>query len=283
MVYIIIALFCVVLVLSPVWSAQSPPPPLMLAKTVNLYSLDNKPNAYFVSEKLDGVRAVWTGSKLITRQGNLIKAPSWFTAPLPPIILEGELWLRRNAFSELNSIVSKRNPIELEWRQVQFMVFDLPSSTLPFNERVMSIERLAAEMNSNHIKAVKHYQFDKFNELEAYFKQVVEDGAEGLMLNLANAKYQQGRQQALLKLKPYYDAEATVVEQIQGKGKFENMLGALLVENAQGQRFKIGTGFSDEERQNPPEPGDVITYKYFGLTRTGLPRFASFLRIHNKQ
>jgi DNA ligase-1 len=283
MVYIIIALFCIVLALSPVWSAQSPPPPLMLAKTANLYSLDNKPNAYIVSEKFDGVRAIWTGKKFISRQGNLINAPDWFTAPLPTTVLEGELWLRRNAFSELNSIVSKHEPIDSEWQQVQFMVFDLPSSRLPFNERVMTIERIASELNTHHIKAIEHHQFDDFKSLEVYFKQVIENGGEGVMLNLANANYTQGRQSALLKLKPYYDAEATVIDHIEGKGKFEDMLGALLVKNAQGQKFKVGTGFSEAERQNPPKRGDVITYKYFGYTRTGLPRFASFLRINNQK
>ena len=56
------------------------------------------------------------------------------------------------------------------------------------------------------------------------------------------------------------------------------MLGALLVENGDGLRFRIGTGFKDKDRKNPPPIGTVITYKYFGKTNKGLPRFASFLR-----
>lgn len=283
MVYILIALLCIVLVLSPVWSAQSTSPALMLAKTANLHALENKPNAYLVSEKLDGVRAVWNGSKLITRRGNKIHAPEWFIASLPKTTIEGELWLRRNAFSELNSIVSKHHPVESEWQQVKFMLFDLPDSKLSFEERINNLERLSAEVNQTHIQIVEHHRFELFRELEAFFQQVIHNGGEGLMLNLSNATYLQGRQSSLLKLKPYYDAEAVVIDHIEGNGKFKNMLGALLVKNTEGQEFKIGTGFTEQERKTPPKRGSVITYKYLGFTRNGLPRFASFLRVHDKQ
>lgn len=283
MVYILIAILCIVLALSPVWSSESTAPPLMLAKTTSLYSLENKPNAYLVSEKLDGVRAIWTGTRLITRRGNKIHAPEWFTASLPSMTLEGELWLRRNAFSELNSIVSKHTPIKAEWQQVKFMLFDIPDSKLLFEDRVRSLERISAEVNQPHIKVIEHHKFELFRELEGFFQNVIHNGGEGLMLNLAKANYQQGRQNALLKLKPYYDAEAVVIDHIKGKGRFANMLGALLVKNEQGQEFKIGTGFTELERKNPPKLGTVVTYKYLGLTRHGLPRFASFLRVHNKQ
>ena len=67
-----------------------------------------------------------------------------------------------------------------------------------------------------------------------------------------------------------------------GKGRLAGMLGALLVDMPDGRRFRLGTGFSDEERREPPPVGATVTYEYFGKTRNGLPRFASFLRIRDE-
>jgi DNA ligase-1 len=81
------------------------------------------------------------------------------------------------------------------------------------------------------------------------------------------------------------DAEAVVIKHIEGKGKYRGHMGALLVQyiNAKGQqiRFKIGTGFSDDERKNPPPIGTKVTFQYRGYRKRGVPKFASFLRVHS--
>ena len=82
-----------------------------------------------------------------------------------------------------------------------------------------------------------------------------------------------------MKLKPFVDGDASVLAHVNGKGKFQGMLGALLVETPEGIRFKIGSGFSNEERKNPPPIGAVVSYKYSGKTDAGVPKFASYLRI----
>ena len=87
------------------------------------------------------------------------------------------------------------------------------------------------------------------------------------------------RNDDLLKLKTYLDAEARVLKIISGKKKFQGMMGAILVENEEGIKFKIGSGFSDSTRKNPPAIGSIITYKYYGKTKDNKPRFASFLMI----
>jgi len=74
-----------------------------------------------------------------------------------------------------------------------------------------------------------------------------------------------------------------VVEHLAGKGRLQGMMGALRVELPNGRRFRIGSGFSDELRAQPPAPGARITFKYYGRTATGLPRFASFLRVRNDE
>ena len=99
------------------------------------------------------------------------------------------------------------------------------------------------------------------------------------MLHLEDAHYKVGRSSSIMKLKIYLDAEAVVIEHVNGKGKYKNMLGALLVKTPEGLLIKIGTGFTDKQRSNPPVIGSTITYQYVGKTLKGVPRFASFKRM----
>ncbi len=251
-------------------------PPLTLAKT---YQADVDVSQYWVSEKLDGVRAYWDGQQLVSRQGNIYPAPVWFTQGFPHQALDGELWLGREQFQQLVSIVKKKQPIDSEWKTVQYFVFDLPQSKSIFNQRLKTLQALIKHSNSPYLHLVEQYRVADKSTLMRTLNQVVDAGGEGLMLHHADALYHSGRNTDLLKVKPFYDAEATVIAYIEGKGKFSGLLGALLVEMPNGLRFKIGSGFNLQQRQNPPKIGSMITYKYFGKTQKGIPRFASFLRI----
>lgn len=233
---------------------------------------------YLVSEKYDGVRAIWTGQQLITRNGNPIHAPAWFTEPLPHIWLDGELWTQRQDFDALSGIVRTHIPDDYDWANVSYMVFDMPDDSLPFEQRYQNYSALIKQLNVEHIRAVKQQRFSSNHALSEHLQTMVKNGAEGLMLHLATARHRSGRSNALLKLKPYFDAEAVVIAHLPGKGKYTGMMGALRVRNQQGIEFSVGTGFTDLERANPPSVGSTITYKYHGYTNNGLPRFASFLR-----
>lgn len=251
------------------------------AQLANVYdeASANVVSDYLVSEKYDGVRAIWTGEQLLTRQGNLIPAPDWFTAPLPEVWLDGELWTQRQDFEALSSIVRTQFPNDELWRQVSYMVFDMPDEQLPFVQRYASYSNLIKTINAEHIKAVKQQRFYSNHALSVHLQALVEEGAEGLMLHLAAAHHQAGRSNALLKLKPYFDDEAVVIAHLPGRAKYTGMLGALRVRNKQGVEFSVGTGFTDFDRANPPPVGSMITYQYHGYTNNGLPRFASFLRV----
>lgn len=234
---------------------------------------------YLVSEKYDGVRAIWTGEQLLTRQGNRIPAPDWFTAPLPAVWLDGELWTQRQDFEALSSIVRTETPSDELWRRVSYMVFDMPDAELPFAQRYANYSDLLKTINAEHIKAVKQQRFDSNHALSEHLQNLVKEGAEGLMLHLATAPHRSRRSHALLKLKPYFDDEAVVIAHLPGQGKYRGMLGALRVKNKKGIEFSVGSGFTDRERASPPPIGSTITYKYHGFTNNGLPRFASFLRV----
>ncbi len=256
------------------------PPPLTLAKT---YQGQTDLTQYWVSEKLDGVRAYWNGKQLISRQGNPFIAPSWFTKNFPDEALDGELWLGRGKFQALLSIVRKKQAIESEWKQVRYFIFDLPQSNKPFSKRLKQLQQLTALYRGDYLKLVKQFQVADKTALMQALDKIVEKGSEGLMLHHSDALYHAGRNSDLLKVKPYYDAEARVLAYIPGKGKYTGLMGAILVETNKGLQFKIGSGFTDKQRSTPPAINSIITYTYHGKTLKGIPRFASFLRIREQE
>lgn len=251
-------------------------PPLLLA---NVWSENLDPTQYLVSEKYDGARAMWDGTTLRFRSGRTVNAPSWFIAQLPPEKLDGELWIARGKFEQLSAAVRRTTPQDDEWREIKYMVFELPDANGTFAERYAAIQSITKRINVPAIRAVEQKRGTTREALRTQLNAIVKAGGEGLMLHIADAPYLTGRSDALLKLKPLEDTEAKVIAHVPGRGKYAGMMGALRVEMPDGKRFKIGTGFSDEMRKNPPPIGTTITYTYRGLTPSGLPRFASFLRI----
>ncbi len=249
---------------------------VLLAKTAPV-GID--PIGYLVSEKLDGVRAVWDGKVLRFRSGRAIAAPAWFIAKLPKEPLDGELWIGRGQFDVLSGTVRKAKPVDAEWQKVNYMVFELPAGSGSFKDRALAIESIVNKVAWQQLQAVEQTAIANRATLQAKLDDVVQSGGEGLMLHLANAPLITGRSDVLLKLKPLNDAEATVVGYIAGKGKYVGMTGALAVKTANGLRFNLGTGLSDEQRKSPPAIGSKVTYTYRDLTPSGKPRFASFLRV----
>lgn len=248
----------------------------------NLYRDGVNLEEFLVSEKLDGVRGYWDGEKLISRQGNTINAPQWFLKNFPSEPLEGELWINRGSFEKVSQIIRCQTCDDAAWREVRFMIFDLPKSSEVFFKRYEAMRILAAQADSKYLQVVDQFEIKDAAALKKLLNLTVENGGEGLMLHRKNSLYIAKRTDDLLKLKTFEDAEAQVIAHIAGKGKNSEKLGALLVENDQKIRFKIGSGFSEEQRKNPPKIGAIITYKFFGKTKNGTPRFASFWRERNE-
>jgi DNA ligase 1 len=258
------------------------PPSILLA---NVLGPNVDVTQYLVSEKFDGVRAIWDGKTLRFRSGRDVAAPRWFIEKLPPEPLDGELWIARSRFDELSGVVRKNVPDDIEWRRVQYLIFELPQSenspTVSFNDRVAQLKLIVERTNFPALKVVDQFRVKDRAELKRKLDAIVKSGGEGLMLHLADAPYVTGRSDVLLKLKPLLDTEATVIEHIPGKGKHTGKMGALLLETKSGVRFKLGTGFSDAVRANPPAAGALVTYAYRDVTPQGKPRFASFVRVRD--
>lgn len=251
------------------------PPPLLLAESWR-GGLDV--TQYLVSEKYDGVRGYWDGQRMWTRAGHPITPPAWFVAALPPVKLDGELWLGRGRFEQTSAAVRREAPLEAEWRQMRYQVFELPEAPGSFAERAERIRAIAAETNVPWLLAVEQFRLADGKALTRRLHEVVNAGGEGLMLHRADAIYVTGRSEVLLKAKLWHDAEAVVIAHRPGKGRYSGMLGALRVRTPEGREFSLGSGFSDAQRRSPPPLGTTVTYRYRELTAKGLPRFASFWR-----
>jgi len=266
--------------------AQAEPFGAMLATA---WPEQGDPAPYWVSEKLDGVRALWDGQTLRFRSGRSIAAPAWFTAAWPAEAMDGELWMGRRTFDRLSAAVRRTSPVDAEWRAVRYMVFDLPDRTASFTERLARMSHVLKKGEGNGsgygawVQAIAQYRVADDTALMHRLSQVVGGGGEGLVLHRADAQWQLGRSDALRKLKPVQDEEAKVVAHLPGKGRLQGRLGALLVEMPDGQRFALGAGLSDARREKPPPVGAWVSYRYRDRTPSGLPRFATFWRMRQAE
>ena len=260
----------------PSHAAEANLPRLMLATA---YHGGIDVSDYWVSEKFDGVRGRWDGQRLITRAGLPIVPPRWFTAGWPRTAMDGELWIGRGRFDEVSGLVRAGAVDDRAWRKVRFMVFDLPAHGGTFEARVLRMRALLRTTGIDWLQPVPQFRVAHAAALDAKLKQVAASGGEGLVLHRRSALYQIGRSDDLIKYKLYDDAEARVVAHTPGKGKYAGLLGALVMKLPDGRQFRLGSGFTDAQRANPPPIGSLVTYRHNGLTSKGLPRFARFQRI----
>lgn len=250
-------------------------PGLLLAE-----SWDNAADlsGWWMSEKLDGVRAYWDGKQFLSRQGNLFHAPEWFIEGLPNSPLDGELWIDRKKFQRTVSIVRRQDKGEL-WKEVRFLVFDAPAQATVFEDRLAFVKEALASCNSKYARPHEHQPCKDLECLRAELARIESLGGEGLMLRQPASTYVAGRSWTLLKVKNFHDAEAVVIAHQPGAGRHKGRLGALVVRLPNGKEFSVGTGFSDKERDVPPPVGQTITFRYQELSEAGIPRFPSYVGV----
>lgn len=257
--------------------------PSLFAKSPDLMLLgqykDQDITGWVMSEKFDGVRGFWNGKQLISRQGYAFNPPNYFVKNFPPFAIDGELFSERGKFEEISSIVRSAEP--KGWHKLKLQVFDVPYAKGNLFERLNSLKQYLAQHRSPHIEIIEQIPIQDKTHLNTFYQAIIAKGGEGVVVRNPNAEYIQGRSAQILKIKPVLDEECTVIAHHKGKGKYAHKLGAITCENQRG-RFRIGSGFKDKDRENPPPIGSTITYKYRGLTESGKPRFATFWRIRNE-
>lgn len=254
-------------------TAEAKAPPVLLAQS---WSDEVDIDGWWMSEKLDGVRAWWDGKGFWSRLGNPYHAPEWFTAGLPERPLDGELWMGRKLFQRTVGTVRRQDRSE-HWRDVRFLVFDAPDDASTFEDRIGRIPALLE--TAPYANAHPHVRCVDIKQLIDELDRVCALGGEGLMLRQPGSRYEAGRSSSLLKVKRFLDGEARVIGHLPGAGKHTGRLGALAVALDDGTRFSVGTGFSDREREDPPAVGTLISFRYQELTDGGVPRFPAFVGV----
>ena len=256
---------------------ESSGPPLLLAE-----SWDNAADLsdWWMSEKLDGVRAYWNGKQFLSRQGNIYHAPDWFVEGLTTVPLDGELWIERKKFQRTVSIVRRQDKNDL-WNEVRFLVFDAPAANGGFEDRLAFLKDSLANGAAKFARLHAHERCKSLEALRTELARIESLGGEGLMLRQPGSNYVAGRSSTLLKVKTFHDAEAVVVGHQAGAGRHKGRMGALLVRLPDGTDFAIGTGFSDRERENPPGIGATVTFRYQEFSEAGVPRFPSWVGLRH--
>jgi len=255
-------------------TAKTRAPALLLAQN---WTGDVDLADWWLSEKLDGVRAYWDGRRFRSRQGNVFHAPAWFVQGFPSQPLDGELWIDRRRFQRTVSIVRRHDQSDL-WREVSYLVFDAPAVAGAFEARQAFLRETLDEKRPPFARLLAQQRCQGVDHLQRELARIELLGGEGLMLREPGSHYVAGRSATLLKVKTFHDSEATVVEHLPGAGRHRGRLGALLVALADGTQFAIGTGMTDRQREQPPAIGTRITFRYQELTDRGVPRFPSFVR-----
>jgi DNA ligase-1 len=239
------------------------------------------PTGYWMSEKLDGVRAYWDGSAMYSRNGNPFAIPDWFWRILPRgTAVDGELYVGPGKFNESVSIVRSGTADPARWRSsgIKYMAFDLPDHPGLFEDRMRALDRVASTLP---FLALRQTLCTSPKHLKQFHDSVTVRGIEGTMLREPNSYYERKRSKTLLKVKDFHDVEARVIGYVPGAGRHKGRLGAYEAELKNGTRFSVGTGLSDKDREKPVRIGTVITVRYQELTPAGVPRFPSFISVRD--
>jgi len=265
------------------------------------------------SPKLDGIRCVIRDGKALTR--SLKPIPNRYVRErltgLPAF--DGELIIGSPVAPDVWNTSSSGVMSEYGEPTFGFFVFDMVSEDprTPFSDRYRRVSDLIEASGLNLLMLVEHIHLSNVAELEAYEAKSVELGFEGIMLRSPNGLYKHGRstmrEQGLMKVKRFQDAEAVVVGVVEkqtnlnpamtnalgltqrssskGNKKAAGTLGSLVCELRNGAtcvRFEVGTGFDEATRARiwaaqSDWIGSRIKFKYQSLPTDGVPRFPVFL------
>lgn len=245
--------------------------------SLKVYRDDLNVTGWVMSEKLDGVRAYWDGDQLISRSGRVLSPPQSFTQGFPSFALDGEIWSRRGEFEHIASIVNTKEN-KAGWDELTYNIFEVPHQKGGLLQRLNVLEAYLHLHTAEKLHILNQIIVNDEEDVRSFFEKVIARGGEGIVLRDPNEAYYTGRTSSALKYKPFTDAECMVTAVIEGKGKFSGQLGAVKCDY-QGKIIKIGSGFTSEQRKRSFEIGTVVSFKYYGLTHLGNPKYPVFLRV----
>ena len=284
---------------------------MMRKKPMLAYPVSDKPidynNTVFMQPKLDGVRCLiqyeqvtplQTGPVAYSRTGkqwknidHILESLTPFFEANPDVILDGELYNHalRDDFEKIISCVRKTKPTPIDRvesrKLVQFHCYDYVDETMPFVDRAHILPELLREPLPYGVKLVETTPVHDYEDAKLYHKWLLERGYEGSILRL-NDVYQCKRSYSLRKFKDFHDAEATITDWVEGKGKRKGTIGKFMAIDADGNTFgmpvmdnfkKLQTMFKEMQSW----VGKEATFTYFERTKAGSYRHPLFKAIRD--
>lgn len=241
---------------------------------------DQNISGWYMSEKLDGIRGYWDGEKLYSKNKKEIIVPRSFTKNFPPFELDGELWSQRDDFEFIQSTVLDKIPSK-SWANITYNIFEVPHSKGDFRTRLEKAKQWFEKYPNENVNIIKQTLCKDEEELLKYLDKIVDLKGEGIIVKDPSLPYHTGRSPYILKVKKAYDMEGEVIGINYRNGV--KILKSLIVKLSNGVVFNLGGGFSDKQRKKPPKIGEIVTFKYYGFTKNGKPKFTSFLRVRDNE
>jgi DNA ligase-1 len=224
--------------------------------------------------KIDGVRALYMNGKFYSRTGKIFKGLDHIlvncTASIGP--LDGELIVPNMSFEDSTGLIKDHNSTP----DAEYHIFDIKNTVLLHNHRHKILHDTIVE--NKHVKLVPTFTCNNRSQLNIAFQAFVKNGFEGLMIKKMNHKYMEKRSNSWMKMKAQKTIDLKVVDVVTGTGKYDDMLGALVCEY-KGKTVRVGTGFSDKQREEfllDPPVGKMIEIFYQNKTKNSRLRHPSF-------
>lgn len=243
----------------------------------------------WVSEKLNGIRAIWNpqAGAFQTRHGKFWRP--WMTSKIwngltpPKLPLDGEFYVRGKSLQYLTRAASV-NLIDDPGLPLEYHVYDCITDCESTEKRLKRLELLMPTLVNNIVLNLQHEFVDTAERLEQVTAQYRAAGGEGLVSRTMGSVYARNcRSPFMQKLKFMESQEVTVIGFHEGKGKFAGTLGAMTVRNKDGLVFRCGGGtMTNTDRDNVWHcqedcSGKQITIEYPYLSEDGVPLQAGFV------
>jgi len=241
---------------------------------------EQKISGWLMSEKLDGIRGYWDGNKFYSKNGNELVVPKYFTKNFPPFALDGELWSKRDDFEFIQSTVLDKIP-SLQWKKITYNIFEVPNIKGDFTDRLQKAKDWFSNHPNKYVHIIEQIVCKDEYHLNSYLNKIIDLKGEGIIIKDPKKEYHTGRSSHILKVKKALDMEGLVIGYNYKKNN--KTIKSLKIKLLNEIVFNLGGGLSDKQRSNPPKIGAIVTFKYYGFTKYGKPKFASFLRIRKAE
>lgn len=266
----------------------------MLAKQWEDYKEDiDWSEGVYISPKMDGLRAVIANNKATSRGGgvfvsfpHILREIEPVLEDYPELVLDGEVYTDKlkTDFNKIISLAKQSKPtnedlIESE-KWLEYHVFDCPSAPGGFHDRYKFLESLFEKYfkGNKWIKLCKHKLIKKESEIDENLQKYIEQGYEGLMVNIYDGEYFGKRSKNILKYKLFQDEEFKITDVTEGVGNRSGMMGYISLVMKNGNTFDANARGNEELyteilKNKKNYIGKMATIRYQNLTPDGIPRF----------